>query len=132
MPDNHIFYFPILFHFSPNSSYVFPILIDNDGKMFLLNFCNICHPIFREIWRENTGFQISSVSFCSKSFSCFAMFFLALEVIQDIRWVCKTHVSLLSTHEPEDICLSSGISTHKATIPEFPDVSFLNVNLSYV
>ena len=106
------------------------MLEDNNREIRLLNLAHIRHPLISEVIGQNVGFQIFTIFLQSKTFRGFAVFGLAVEIIQNIWGVCKTHVGSLVTHKFKHLGLNTRVTAHKArTVTQFVDVALFNRNL---
>ena len=126
VPDDHVFDLPMFLHFAPDRPNVLPIFVADNREIRLGGLGHVCHPFFREVRRQDVGFEIAPVALRAESCHRVTVFLFAVQIIQNIWRIGHAHVGLLAVHELYKVRLNRGIAAHHAAVPKLPYVAFLD------
>ena len=93
MPDNHILYLPVLFHFAPNCTDVLPVFVHDDMEVILGYFGDIVHPQLCKVIWQDISLEVLAVALSAEALDGFTIFLFTFEVVEDVGRICEAFLN---------------------------------------
>ena len=129
VPNDHVLDLPILLHLAPYDADVLPIFINDNMEVVLSRSLDVRHPLFRKVVGDGIGFKVPAVALCTEARYGVPILFLAVQIVEDVRWICKAHVCFGTLHQFQEVSFDGRIATHETRTVELVYIALLHGDL---